>query len=176
MKRDAARIAPSLFLMALTLFASITPYWSPARATGANLIRADWAAVLAAKQAPVRASTFGTAYAEQFIRLSLSTQPVELQSVSAVGPAGEACSWTTAFLGPEMLSQARSGELPALKVEALTAVRAQAHLIVGTLAGPPGASAVVGLYHATRDTDGTRYFHIVPIGQAAPSLIAFSRR
>lgn len=155
--------------------ASLVPYairTPVASASTTTQSQQDWEDALRTKQSTVRGGVFGTTYANEFIRLSLTAAPDELQRTNALGPAGEPLTWTTVFLGPEMISEAALGELTAQQIQDLDAIRAEAYLIVGTLQGPNGTSHVVGLYHTATDQNEVEYHHLVPIGEASPALVS----
>lgn len=166
-----SRYANVLFLIALMIVASLAPYGLLTPAASADTTQEDWEQALKAKQSAVRNSAFGTTYSDEFIRLSLAERPEDSQQTVAFGPSGEPVSWTTAYLGPEMISAAGAGELTAQQIQDLDAIRAQAHLIVGTLDGPNGQVDVIALYHSATDENGTQYHHLVPIGEASPTLV-----
>lgn len=131
--------------------------------------KADLEAALDSAQRPLRVAAFGDTYSDQYIRLSLTAPPLELGVVVGLGPSGEAVTWATAYLGPEMFSQ--PNQLSIEQVRELDSIRAQAHLAVGTLSGPNGSVSMVALYLASTDQDGTRYNHLVPIGEASANLV-----
>lgn len=167
----STRYANVLFLITLVIVASLAPYGLLTPVASADTIQEDWEQALKAKQSAVRSSAFGSTYNDEFIRLSLAERPGDSQETVALGPAGEPSSWTTAYLGPEMISAAGPGELTAQQIQDLDAIRAQAHLIVGMLEGPNGQVNVIGLYHSATDENGTQYHHLVPIGETSPGLV-----
>ena len=127
--------------------------------------------VLDNAQRPVRLAAFGATYADQYIRLSLLTPPIELEDVLGFGPSGEPITWTTALLGPEMFSQATANELTLVQIQELDSMSAQAHIAVGTLSGPSGSANMVGMYMSTTDPGGIQYHYLLPVGEASAELI-----
>lgn len=166
---DRTRLANCIFLCLLVLCSSV-PYAflnTPAIADD----QSDWELVLDDAQRPVRLAAFGSTYADQYIRLSLLTPPIELEDVVGFGPAGEPITWTTAYLGPEMFSEATATELTSNQIQQLDPISAQAHLAVGTLNGPSGSVNMVGMYMSTTDADGIQQNHLLPVGEASAELI-----
>ena len=166
---DRTRLANCIFLC-LLIFCSSIPY-AFLNSTAIADVQSDWESVLDDAQRPVRVAAFDGTYADDYIRLSLLTQPIELEEVLGFGPSGEPITWTTAYLGPKMFSEATANDLTLGQIQELDSISAQANLAVGTLNGPSGSVNVVAMYTSATDADGTRYHHLLPVGEASVQLI-----
>ena len=85
----STRFANALFLSTLLVTANLVSFGLFTRTAAADTTVQEWKQALNSRQSTIRSSVFGTAYTNEFIRLSLQERPEEFQQTAGFGPVGE---------------------------------------------------------------------------------------